>query len=277
MTAKQYKGRSKESMIKAIISVFFIVIVVISVIIMANNLSTPNNNDNNNETVSNMTSIKDKPTTIILNKTINKTNKTIKLKGENIAIVHYGNLTYIASKPNIHSKEDLETYKQRGKNRLIELVKTHPDEKIFAIVTFKKPLSEQKLNDMLKENDVFAYMVRYVSYPEGSGAHPWPISNDERDILEKMSKSIKNNFIVLYNDSKNKKLGENKNSIDWANFKLIDGYVAAKVHAKPKNLLKLQEHQDVFMVDCGSIEFEENYSVSEVRATDDIYDEYKKY
>lgn len=185
------------------------------------------------------------------------------LQGEAIQIRTMGNTLAVLNRPYIQSKADLDAYITRGKNRLYSLSDT--TQKFFAIVTFKQPLSEKEVKDAVGDAEILS--LKYVSYPQGTGEHPYPITETVMNRLDALEKDIKTQM-ALYNKVKD--------------FKLIQGYVAVKLLGTTTNLKSIQENQKVVLVDVGPVDEaqkEKSNDMKEIKvaSTEDIYEEYNSY
>jgi hypothetical protein len=147
----------------------------------------------------------------------------------------------------------------RNKN-LQRLATISEDEKVAAVVTFIRPLTEEEVKSVLGK--VAIGSVKFKSYPEGVGEIPFPLDDKERRMLLIYEKEI---------GDKMKKL----NGI--SEFRLIDGYIAARIFGNKHELQRISEDPRVFDVNIGPVEFRSIYPNSKILCVDDIFYELEKF
>lgn len=202
---------------------------------------------------------------------------------EKIQIIKKRNKTYITSTVKIDSLNALLEHEKKISERIKILEsKKESDKKVYGVVTFKNPLSEYEVLSILNESNIAAHAVEYISYPEGVGIHPWPISDNDRTLLKDLEKSIIEHMKIL-NEGPHKDKVKNKtnmrpiNNHNFGDFKLIDGYITIYITGYPKDIIKLSKNPKVYVVDVGPIELLNNYPDAAIYPSKGIYYEYKKY
>ncbi len=182
------------------------------------------------------------------------------LQGEIIQIRPVGEAVSVLNKPHIQSAEDLSAFATRAEQRLMSL--EDAKNRYFAIVTFRKPVSESELDRITAGADVLS--AKYISYPDGIGEIPYPITGDVRSRLNAMEEDIKTQM-AGYNDVHD--------------FKLISGFVAAKLSGGKEDLVKIRQNRVVFVVDVGPVDEAKALQTKDIKVapTTDVYQEYTAY
>lgn len=177
----------------------------------------------------------------------------LKLQHE-VVLVRNG---YFAVIPNVTSKEELLAFVQQNKERLNSL---RDGEVVSATITFKRPLRKSELLRLLG-NNVKIVAVRYKSYPKGIGQMPYPLEVNESEKLKRLEENLK------------KELQEKQGIKE---FKLIEGFVSAKVIAPKEELIRLLKSKDVFDVNIGPRDIAEEHGTKQM-IIEDIWWYYEKY
>ncbi|HIH72586.1 MAG: hypothetical protein PWP49_430 [Thermococcaceae archaeon] len=131
---------------------------------------------------------------------------------------------------------------------------------VSATITFKRPLRKYEVLRLLG-NNVKIIAVRYKSYPEGIGQMPYPMEVEESERLMKLEEHLR------------KELKE-KNGIK--DFKLIEGFISAKVIAPKEELVRIANLKDVLDINVGPRDVAEKHGVKSM-LIEDIWWEYEKY
>jgi len=179
------------------------------------------------------------------------------IPGESIIIKRQYGYTLIKSHPHILSKADLMVYRNRNLQRLAMISEY---EETAAVVTFNRPLTEKEVEEVLGKVAIGA--VKFNSYPEGVGEIPFPLDDKERRMLLAYEREIGNKMKKLNNISE---------------FRLIDGYVAARVFGNKRELQRIAADPRVFDVNIGPVEFRNIYPNSKILCGDDIFYELEKF
>ena len=177
----------------------------------------------------------------------------LKLQHE-VVLVRNG---YFAIIPNVTSKEELLAFVQQNRERLRSL---RNGELVSTTITFKRPLRKSELLRLLG-NNVKIVAVRYKSYPEGIGQMPYPLEVNESEKLKRLEENLK------------KELQEKQGIKE---FKLIEGFVSAKVIAPKEELIRLLKSKDVFDVNVGPRDVAEKHEIKQV-IIEDFWWYYEKY
>ncbi|WP_145973149.1 hypothetical protein [Thermococcus barophilus] len=177
----------------------------------------------------------------------------LKLQHE-VVLVRNG---YLAVIPNVTSKEELLAFVQQNRERLKSL---RNGEVVSATITFKRPLRKSELLRLLG-NNVKIVAVRYKSYPVGIGQMPYPIEVNESEELRHLEEKLR---IEL----------KEKNGIN--EFRLIEGFVSAKVVAPKEDLLRISKLEEVFDVNVGPRDVAEKHGIKQMMI-EDAWWYYEKY
>lgn len=177
----------------------------------------------------------------------------LKLQHE-VVLVRNG---YFAVIPNVTSKEELLAFVQQNKERLNSL---RDGEVVSATITFKRPLRKSELLRLLG-NNVKIVAVRYKSYPKGIGQMPYPMEVNESKELEHLEEKLR---------------VELKEKSGIKEFRLIEGFISAKVIAPKEELIRLLKSKDVFDVNIGPRDIAEEHGTKQM-IIEDIWWYYEKY
>ncbi|MCA6214855.1 hypothetical protein GBV73_08580 [Thermococcus sp. 101 C5] len=174
--------------------------------------------------------------------------------GSELLIIHGSTAGVV---PVIGNKTELLQFVQQNKERLNALKN---GEIVSATITFKRPLRKYEVLRLLG-NNVKIIAVRYKSYPEGIGQMPYPMEVEESERLMKLEEHLR------------KELKE-KNGIK--DFKLIEGFISAKVIAPKEELVRIANLKDVLDINVGPRDVAEKHGVKSM-LIEDIWWEYEKY
>ncbi|MPW39884.1 hypothetical protein GBV73_09450 [Thermococcus sp. 101 C5] len=177
----------------------------------------------------------------------------LKLQHE-VVLVRNG---YFAVIPNVTSKEELLAFVQQNKERLNSL---RDGEVVSATITFKRPLRKSELLRLLG-NNVKIVAVRYKSYPKGIGQMPYPMEVNESKELEHLEEKLR---------------VELKEKSGIKEFRLIEGFISAKVIAPKEELVRILKSKDVFDVNVGPRDVAEKHEIKQV-IIEDFWWYYEKY
>ncbi|NJE00052.1 hypothetical protein E3E26_09735 [Thermococcus sp. LS1] len=164
---------------------------------------------------------------------------------------------YLAVIPNVTSKEELLAFVQQNKERLNSL---RDGEVVSATITFKRPLRKSELLRLLG-NNVKIIAVRYRAYPKGIGQMPYPMEVNESEKLKRLEKNLR------------KELQEKQGVKE---FKLIEGFISAKVIAPKEDLLRISKLEEVFDVNVGPRDVAEKHGIKRMMI-EDVWWYYEKY
>jgi len=154
--------------------------------------------------------------------------------------------------PDIQSKDELLLFVSENKKRLYSL---KDGEIVSATITFSRPLSKDEVLKLLGPN-IKILAVRYKSHPEGIGQLPYPMEVNESEELMFLERDLRQN------------LGEE--------FKLIEGFISAKVIAPKEELIRISKSKDVFDVNIGPRDVAEKHEIKQMMI-EDVWWYYEKY
>jgi len=157
----------------------------------------------------------------------------------------------------VTSKEELFAFVQQNRERLNSL---RDGEVVSATITFKRPLRKSELLRLLG-NNVKIVAVRYKSYPVGIGQMPYPLEVNESEKLKRLEENLR------------KELQEKQGIKE---FKLIEGFISAKVIAPKEELVRILKSKDVFDVNVGPRDVAEKYGIKQMMI-EDVWWYYEKY
>lgn len=165
------------------------------------------------------------------------------------------NNIFIRTHFNITTKDELTRYKKTRIAALINLSQNLPPEtSMSAVITFKDRLSTDEYSNFVDKHKLKAVNYMYTSYPEGTGVFSSEVPSEAIIATEK----------------------EIKKTMD-KNFKLIDRISSVKTQISAKDLMKIQNDPQVFLVDVGPEEiYTENQNKVIHISMDYLYPVYSK-
>jgi hypothetical protein len=193
--------------------------------------------------------------TIVLGISLARATPQVEIRdlGEELtAIFESHGYSFLVSEAKIDSLEALAKYRGLVAPRLEEL---NTDRDLFANVSFKYPLSQQEVEEILAK--VKGCSLRYVSHPEGGGQLGCPVTEkDMADLLE-WEADLKEHY------------GED--------FRILEGFTAAEVTAPPDILRGIAEDPRVFLTDVGATDLLDQFLNAVTISESDVSYQYEKY
>lgn len=165
------------------------------------------------------------------------------------------NNVFVRTRFNINTKDELIRYKKTRIGTLINLSQNLlPEIPVNAVITFKDKLTKEEYSSFVNKYKIKAEYYMYTSYPEGTGVY---------------SSEVPVEAIVASEKEIKKNMGEN--------FRLIDQISSVKTQIPAKDLVKIQNDPQIFLVDVGPEEIytENQNKVIHIRM-DYLYPVYSK-
>ncbi|MDO8633994.1 MAG: hypothetical protein Q7K34_01745 [archaeon] len=198
-----------------------------------------------------------------------------KENGETIEIVQTPtDQIAIASRAMPSTESELLAFKQKSVERL-NLLSTGVTYQ--AIVTFSKELNEEELKELSKI--VSIYRVKFVSFPEGTGAVEFPVPETYFEELEQRINSMFSDKGDICSKEVLATKGEaaKKQCDSYKNYKALKGFIAADtIVGSKEQLMNLARTENVLVVDVGPVELLQQYPGAFIMPTKDIWYEYSK-
>lgn len=169
---------------------------------------------------------------------------------------------FIKEDESISSYDDLLEYKRikdEETQKILELTRDFPEEVNYpAVVTFKEPVEQLKVENIAKARGVGAITsVRFVS-TRGGGRMPYEMLGTQ---------------VVIDMESKLKEIQKQDNNID--DFQLFEGFSALKGALNRGAIESLMGDPETFVVNIGPLEMYENGGVQ--AAWDDVSSAVERY
>ncbi len=162
----------------------------------------------------------------------------------------------VLSSPVIDSKEDLEIYVEKAHQRLIILPESL--ENVGATITFKKPQSESRVEEMISKHRLNAYGVKLEGSHGFKTKARYPIDNNHlRDVKAGIIATYEKNkeLAATTSDPEKKQSLEKGLPIDFIEtFEINQGIYALYCLGRSNDLLNCKNEEEIYIVDIGPIE-----------------------
>lgn len=168
------------------------------------------------------------------------------------AIYELEGIVFLLSAHRVDDLAELVQYENIQSSRLESL---HGDEPVYAQATFKFPLSLGQVEEIVGDGSIVS--LRYVSFPEGGGQLPYPLTADHLDTLGEWERDLETDK------------GEE--------FRILDGFTAAEIYATPAQLKRIMGARAVFVVDAGPTDLLSEFADAVAVSDDDVGYQYEKF
>jgi hypothetical protein len=155
--------------------------------------------------------------------------------GQNVSHVDTSRASAMQILGTLGDATSLENYRARAIERIRQL---SPSAVVFASVTFNRPISTNEIDHILRE--VSPEVLGFRSFPDGKGMIPYGNGGDSIDKkLEGLEREISVHMKTL-------------NGVD--NFRILNGYVSARVRGSVADLGEILKNRNVYLVDVDGSE-----------------------
>ncbi|KKL88460.1 hypothetical protein LCGC14_1924470 [marine sediment metagenome] len=162
----------------------------------------------------------------------------------------------VFSSPLVKSKEDLEVYVKRARERLDSLPDDH--ENINATITFRKPQPESIIKDIISKHHINGFGVKIEGSHGFKTMTRYPIDKDfikeaKKGIIETYHKNKE--LIKNISDPEKRKIAEQSLPGDFEElFEINRGIFALYCVGNSSNLKKCKTEEEIYVMDIGPVE-----------------------